>query len=694
LSNEPAWQEIDALPVIMYQPTFDGMPSEKTEIRIAYDKDYFYASARFYDSDPTGIRINSLYRDRNNGDDTFNILIDTFNDKENALLFWTNPAGMRGDGAISGDGRSFNVSWNTYWDVSTVQNEEGWFAEIRIPFSSLGFQKQSDLVKAGLIAFRYIGRKDEIILFPKIESEWNFTTPSQAQEVILEGIISQKPIYGTPYLLGGFGQTPLFDEAVYGYNLESTYTSDLGLDIKYNFKNNLTADITINTDFSQVEADDQQVNLTRFSLFFPEKRQFFQERSGIFSFNTVAWGNDRLFHSRRIGLHEGKEVRILGGARLVGRMGSWDIGIIDIQTEKSENLPSENFGIIRLRRQVFNPYSYAGGIFISRVDTDGSFNLTCGLDGIFRLFGNEYLVLKWAQTYDKTSAQQISFSLPESSSFQALWQRRSREGLSYLLSVSRAGEDYNPKMGFRTRRDFTEYSWRISYDWLKGEESPFRQVSPIQFFGFAALRNSDGSVESAQFEYDTDFFWKSGASIWADVELYYEDFKEALSFPDNTEIPAGSYTFYKVEGGYNMAPGHLLRANFQAGLGTFYDGWQGEFSLWTNWNISRHLSISPQYNLNIVRFPEREQGFNAHIFRARFSAALNTKLSLNGFIQYNNIDDVFTSNVRLRLNFREGSDLWIVYNEGLNMDRERFIPILPKVNNRTILVKYTYTFQF
>jgi hypothetical protein len=302
-------------------------------------------------------------------------------------------------------------------------------------------------------------------------------------------------------------------------------------------------------------------------------------------------------------------------------------------------------------------------------------------------------MLKFVRTYDDDVNAQNSTDFLEPSAFQIAWQRRGQEGLTYLASLSRAGEDYLPEMGFTTRRDFTEYVGAVNYSWFPGEKSPFRQISPIQCFGFVALRNGDGSMESAQLEYDTDLTWKSGANVWSDFEIYFEDVRETLSFPDDTEIPQGDYTYYKWEGGYNMARGRILRTNISFGYGTFYDGRRGEIGSTTIWNASRHFELSLQYRGNFVRFPDRDQEFDSHIVRLRIRTAFDRKVSINGFIQYNSIGDIFLPNIRLRYNFREGNDLWIVYNEEFNTDRRKYDPVLPTSNNRAILVKYTHTFR-
>ncbi len=690
-SDEPGWQKIEPLPMTMNRPTYKGEPTERTEIRIAYDQDYFYCSARCYDTDPSGIRVNSLYRDRSSKDDKFGIILDTFNDRNSALSFWTTPAGIRGDEAIFDDGKSENENWNTYWDVATVQNEEGWFVEMRIPFSSLSFQDEKGRVVMGLITYRDIARKNERLVFPDLSPERDIDTPSRAHPVLLDQVYSQKPVYFTPYAIGGFEQTPTFNEAETVYHLKNELARNIGVDIKYNVTSNLTLDTTLNPDFAQVEADDQQVNLSRFSLFFPEKRQFFQERSGLFSFNFV--NRARLFHSRRIGIRSGEQIPIIGGARLVGRIGNWDLGFLDLQTARKADIPRENFGVLRLRRQVLNPYSYAGIMVTNRIDEKGNYNFAYGLDGIFRLFGKEYLTIKWGQTFEDEIIQKQASNFFDTAMFLTELTRRTDVGFDYQLAAARSGKDFLPGVGYTRREDFTLLRGKATYDWLMGEETSIRKVSPLQFSGFIVLRNEDRSVESAHLAYDTDLQWKSGADVWIDFEMDYEDLPEDEDFPEDTVIPAGNYTNFKTEGGFETPSGSLFRADFDWAFGGFYDGWRLDFGIEPTWNVSRHLEMSSEYEVNIVRFPERNQGFNAHVVRLRTRAALNTQVSLNAFVQYNTASDRFSTNIRFRYNFREGNDLWLVYNENLNTYRDRYeIPRQLLTRGRTVLLKYTNTF--
>lgn len=691
LSNEPGWQRIEPLPMIMYKPTYRGEPTEKTEVRVAYDKDYFYCSARCYDTDPSGIRVNSLYRDRSSKDDKFGIILDTFNDKESALSFWTTPAGVRGDEAIFSDGKSDNKDWNTYWDVATVQNEKGWFVEIRIPFSSLSFQDENGRAAMGLIAYRNIARKNERVIFPDLSPERGIDTPSRAHPIVFDQIYSQKPVYFTPYIAGGLEQTPTLNDAETAYHLKNELARNAGGDIKYNVTSNLTLDTTLNPDFAQAEADDQQVNLSRFSLFFPEKRQFFQERSGLFSFNFIS--RARLFHSRQIGIQDRERIPIIGGARLVGRIGDWDLGFLDMQTARKEDIPRENFGVLRLRRQVLNPYSYAGLMLTNRIDEEGSYNFAYGLDGIFRLLGKEYLTLKWGQTFDHKIIQKQTSNFLDTAMFLAELTRRTDVGFDYELTVARSGKDFLPGIGYTRREDFTQLRGSARYDWLMGKGTSIRQVSPLQFSGFIVLRNEDRSVESAELDYNTDFEWKSGAALSMDLEMDYEDLIEDEDFPEDTIIPAGSYTYFRTEGGFDMPNQSLFRTDFGWAFGSFFDGWRLDFEVKPTWNVSRHLEIISEYEVNVVRFPKRNQGFNAHVARLRTRAALNTQVSLNAFVQYNSASDRFSTNIRFRYNFREGNDLWLVYNENLNTYRDDEIPKQLLTRGRTMLLKYTNTFS-
>jgi len=697
LSNEPAWEGIEPFPVLMHFPNFGAEPSERTEILMSYDDDFLYVAGRLYDSEPSKIQAPSKKRDWGGGStDWFGIVIDSFNDKENALAFFTTPSGLRLDFTISNDAQGdkpTNSSWNTFWDVATEKNDDGWFAEIRIPFSSLRFQDRNGRVVMGIILRRYIARKSEHVTFPEIPPNWNisFYKPSQALEAVFEGLHRCKPLYIAPYLLGGYGYYSEINEGKKAYQRTENLEYEGGLDVKYGLTSNLTLDVTLNTDFAQVEADDQQVNLTRFSLFFPEKRLFFQERSSNFDFNFETSEPNRLFYSRRIGIHEGKLVRIYGGARLVGRVGPWDLGFLSMQTAQTEDLPSENFGVFRIRRQVFNPYSYIGVISTTRIGMDGAYNIAYGLDGIIRVFGDDYLTFKWAQTFE-TGQENNPLSL-DPARIRFNWLRRTIKGFGYGFSYSRAGAAYNPGLGFEMRENYSRLATGLFYGWIPGEKSPLfsHQVS---LSSHLFLRNADGEIESASIWTGWQFRTKSGWEGEISSRFFYENVSETFSLADDAEVPEGRYSYYGLNCELSTTSGKPIYTQAILDVGSFYDGWRTSLGLTPRWNVFSDLEMSGTYQFNRVTFPDRDQRFTAHIARLRALYMLSTELSFTAFIQYNSAIDAVIANIRLRYNPREGIDLYLVYNEGFNTNRYRQDPTLPFTSNRTVMLKYTYTFSF
>jgi len=697
LSDEPAWKGIEPLHLIMRSPDFGNEPSERTEICIGYDDNYLYITGRLYDSQPSQIQSTATKRDDwKTSLDHIGVIIDTFNDNENAMIFVATPSGLRIDATTKNDAlgapiTNLNLSWNTFWDVEAVMNDDGWFFEMRIPFSSLRFQSTDGRVVMGLTVYRWIPHKFEMAIFPAIELKhgfWGFIKPSQTHEIVIEGIASRRPLYVAPYILGGFGQTFDLNDDETAYIREDDPDFELGLDVKYGLTNNLTLDVTLNTDFAQVEADDQQINLTRFSLFFPEKRLFFQERASNFDFNFDE--SNRLFHSRRIGIYDEKPVRIYGGGRIVGRAGPWDLGFLNMQTAPKEDLSSENFTVLSLRRQVINPSTYIGGIITNSMDWNGGYNTAYGLFGIFNLKGEDYLTLRWAQTFED-GADNNPVSL-QNSRLYAIWERRSIEGFAYNMSYSRAGEAYNPEMGYERRDDYTRFNSRLLYGWLLGEHSAM-QGHDVFTEGFLFLRNHDNSIESAEFGPGWEFRMKSGFNGRFAAKLYYEDLLEPFELWDDIEVPTGQYTFYGLESSITTSEGRLYSITTSLQTGTFYDGWRVTLGLTPRWNVSPHLEVSGFYQFNKLMFGKRDQSLLGHVGRLKALVMLNVELSIATFLQYSSIIDRVIANIRFRYNPREGNDFYLVYDEGLNTDRYQEIPIHPVTSNRAVMLKYTYTFN-
>ncbi|HSL86029.1 MAG TPA: DUF5916 domain-containing protein, partial [Bacteroidales bacterium] len=407
IPDEDAWKQAEAFPLVMCLPKPGSEPTEVSIVKIGYDDEYLYVSGMLNCGDMTYLRAIGKQRDYAElSSDWFGFTLDTFNDRENGVQFLTNPNGLRRDATVKNDclveDNDINRSWNTFWDVKTNIGEQGWSAELRIPLSSLRFQTIEGKTVMGILLLRWMAAQSELDTYPAVSPKYSsaWYKPSLSQVVEFEGLKPRKPVYVAPYIIGGLGQVKELKQDDSGYEMNSTPKLDAGGDIKYSITNNVTLDLTVNTDFAQVEADDQMINLTRYSLYFPEKRIFFLEKSDVFDFSFLEGNN--LFYSRRIGLYSGNAVRIYGGARVTGRMGKWDLGFLDMQTaalwkenengDKEKILEPENFGVLRFRRDVINQNSFIGGMITSRLGMDGTYNIAYGLDGKFWVKNRDFVI--------------------------------------------------------------------------------------------------------------------------------------------------------------------------------------------------------------------------------------------------------------------------------------------------------------
>lgn len=713
---EEAWNGLEYFPLTMHRPNYGTEPSEKSEVMIAYDTEYLWIGARLFMSDATKIIATSKSRDEmSRSSDSFGVILDTYNDNETALAFFTMPTGVRIDYDISNDaamggggggggggpggpgGPGFgymNFSWNTFWDVKTVRDDKGWYVEMRIPFSSLRFKPENDITTMGLIINRTISAYNEFDTYPAIDPKYGFSAtakPSLARDIILEGARPRRPVYISPYVIGGFSRDWIYNADTTAYVKDDDPDLNAGLDIKYSISSNLTLDVTVNTDFAQVEADVQQVNLTRYALFYPEKRMFFQERSSLFSYTLGR--TSELFYSRNIGLSEsGEPIRIYGGARLVGRVGNWDMGLMDMQTEEYGETPSENFGVFRMRRRVINENSYVGGIFTSRVGMNGAHNFAYGIDGIFRVFGDDYLGIKVAQTYNDTTNNKIASVDPMF--FSVRWERRSEEGFAYELGYVYSGEEFFPGIGFVRQPSMQLLGGNLLYGWLPGPESKFfSYMVNVRFSRFTRLE--DGKMESMSVQPGWEMSTKSGFGGEISFEYQWEGVLDdyPISFKDNVWVTAGNYEFLAANIRLRTPMSKPVSANINIYAGQFYDGQRYSVSVMPYFNISSSLQLSGSYQFNHVQFPHRNQKVNIHSVTGRTTYMLNTKLSASVFVQYVSTTDDFIGNFRLRYNPREGNDFYLVYNEYRPVGNLEAVPPLPNYFNRTIMLKYTHTFR-
>jgi len=645
---------------------------------------------------PDDITSNSKKRDALSTNDWFGLVIDSYNDKTNGLGFFTTPAGLRLDAAVLNDGRGgdpLNISWNNFWDVQVTRDDNGWYAEIRIPWTSLQFQPTDGEVIMGITTWRYTAKHNEFVVSPDISPDYgDFGTwrPSLAKEFVFEGIKPKKPFYITPYALGGFSRIFELNDSETSYVKDSNVVSEVGVDLKYGISNNWTLDLTVNTDFAQVEADNQQVNLTRFNLFFPEKRLFFQERSGLFEFNFPR-GNS-LFYSRNIGIDEdGMPIPILGGARITGRSGGWDVGFLNMQTADTEEFNGENFTVGRITKQLNNPNSYVGMMLTNQTDLNGNYNLALAGDMLLRVRPQVDWTVRLAHTIDSDldnglinfDGQKIFTSLV----------KRSERGFVYALSLLRVGKDYNPELGFERRQDYFRHGQRLQYVWYPEGEHPVFSHGPI-LRGQFLWDNPTRDIQTIDyvFGYQINFI-----STWG-LEFGYnpnvDELTELFELTDDVDVPIGRFTFdrYSIEA--NSDQTKPLSVFGEVEWGDFYDGTRTSFSIQPIYQVSSSLELGASYELNDLDFNERNQQLRIHLASLNALVMFSTKVSIASLIQYNNVDQNFTSNIRFRYNPREGVDLFIVYNDILNQNRFGSDRLeIPLSTERTILVKYAHTFS-
>lgn len=695
LLDESVWSNMTPVTEWYQQSPNEGeKPSERTVMWMAYDDEALYLAAKVFEKNPSEVTSKNLERDTyTREEDAIGLILDTSNDERTAYGFIVTPAGVRTDIAIANNAISgWNQNWNTFWTAETSQTEYGWNVEARIPFSSLRFESSSSQpVTMGMILWRYMARNVEYDVFPAIPNNWGSNSafkPSEARTVTFKNIASDNPLYIKPYALAGLQQENVIREDGSGYKRKQEFRGDIGLDIKYNLSSSLILDITANTDFAQVEADDEQINLSRFSLFRPEKRDFFQERADLFEFRFPG-GPQRIFQSRKIGLYNGELVPIIGGARLTGSTNSWDLGILNMQTAETaignEWIPSENFGILRLQRTVFNEASYIGGMATSRTDFDGNYNFVYAADADINVWRDDYIGIQFAQSVEP------EVDLGESNIATLLFQRRIQRGFSVGTSFKHVGKTFNPAVGFLQRQDIKRWGTRTRYTWYPEKSElvqSYKLTHRFQFIWDAQF----SKLETGSSSLAADVSFLSSATGQIQVEYTHENLQEAFSI-GSLKIPEGLYKFWDV--GLKASSPAAKPFKIEVGLdgGRYFGGTQLGGSFSPIWVTGPHLSLSLDYLYSRVNIEDGK--FDTHITRFRVASALNKKLSASSYIQYNSGESLLTPNVRIRYNPKEGSDLFIVYNEGINIDsspENKLDPRLPRMQARSILLKYTYTF--
>ena len=373
---------------------------------------------------------------------------------------------------------------------------------------------------------------------------------------------------------------------------------------------------------------------------------------------------------------------------MIARTGGWDVGLLSMQTARDLDLYSENHSVVRFRRQVFNPQSYAGGMATSRIDESGNYNVAYGLDGIFNIWGDDFLNINVAQTAD-SGLNTPAFD-QQSIRLQSEWECRSYTGLSYNFSYNYSGSHYEPAMGFQLRSDYMQFGERISWGWMP-ENSSLQRIQ-ASMNGSIYMRNEDGSLETSEFGPSVELTWRRGDFATGEILYITEDLIQPFQLAGDMEVPAGLYRFPEVQLRYDTPRGNSLRAIFRISGGGFFDGTRFTASAAPTWDPSRVVNLNLFYQFNRINFADRGQDLTAHIARFRTEFTFNTRLTLSSFIQYNSAGEIGVLNARFRYNPRDGNNFYIVFNESVNTGRDRFTPRLPYSDQRAVLMKYDYTF--
>lgn len=694
--NEDIWQNLTPFRFIQFRPDW-GKEDSLTQLFVTFDDDHLYIGAQCLYPEPDKIVARNLVRDGWKGDDWFTFHIDSYGDQQNALVFSIYPLNSRLDIATSNDGiplgnSTFNSTYDMIWEGKTTVSEEGWFIEMKIPLSNLRFRFTKDgRIHSAISAARSIMNKNEVYIFPSVPQDVQnpVMRPSVKQPVVFEELKPRKQLLVTPYLLAGLDRQSTENDSGTEYVEESKLTREAGLDVRYGISPKLTLDLTYNTDFSQVEADDQVVNLSRFSIFFPEKRRFFQEQAGLYEVNLG--GSSQLFYSRNIGIRQGQLTPVLGGSRLNGKVGNWDIGSLFLRTQETtipsgESITSENFAVSRLRRKVINDRSFIGLMGTLRNET-GHSNVAASFDGLINLKNDIYWVSSLAYSYDDSDEDH---DILNHTQLYTELQNRSNAGWIYNVTYNYSGPDFNPGLGFLARRDFHNPFISLAHGKYHERGSGMWQYVKWTFlasdqYWSASERNFETWYSFTGLEL-TNFH---GDSFDFSHVRELQHLQDNLQFTNELKVAPGEYFFHYAFIGFYPAPQRKFNHWTRLLAGSFYGGSRLSLTYSPSFNINKHFNLSGQWLMNYL---DLDQASWVHVARLTLEMAANLHLSGSATIQYNTATQSLFNNARLRYNFRDGHDIYLVYNETFQTDRRGLDPIPPLSAQQTLALKYIYTF--
>jgi len=680
LLTDPVWQS--AIPFSefrMVEPQPDSDPTEKTELRVLYDEGSLYIGVLCLDSEPHRIAANTMAHDDSGGsgggwmgmgfhhggpdtssDDLVRVLIDPFQDKRNAYLFYVNPLGARSEGLAYGGDPSLN--WDGIWEAKSRVLENGWSAELRIPFKTISFRP--GLTVWGINIERIVPRKLETIRLSGTNRDSNFNNPMEAAALTgIENVRQGKGITFKPYGLAASAS------AVAG-TAGRDNSLDGGFDIYKNFTPNLVGVVSYNMDFAETEVDERRINLTRFPLFFPEKRMFFLEGSETFSFSSSV--SFMPFFSRRIGLHEGEQVPVLFGSKLYGKIGSTNISALDVQTGDSPGLPGRNLFAARMTQNIFAE-SKVGWILTNGSPT-GKKNTLAGVDlnySTSRFAGNKNLMLAAWAAYNWNEKEGRHHGFGARANYpNDLWTVES--------TYAYYGEALDPGLGYMMRQSFQTFFIRLAYQ--PRPETGFLDELVRQFFfqtSFDYYWDLAGRLETRRVQFTPlNFQTESGEQFGFEVSPTRDILPYDFEVADDVILPAGPYDFTNYQFSFNTANHRFAVLDAGYTFGGFYSGSLDQWDFGLTLKVGGYANLSARVDLVRGRLPEGD--FNENVYELKADFFLSPDLGFMNYIQYDDISRQLGWNARLRWRITPGNEVYLVYNK--NWERRydpaaRFFPL-------------------
>ena len=671
---------------VQVEPEEGAPATEKTETWLAFDRDHVYVAFRNWDSEPDRRVATEMRRDSGvtwGGNDLVSVFLDTFYDRRNGLAFTINSIGGRNDGQITNE-RQYSADWNPIWDFAVGRFEGGWTVEMAIPFKSLRY-REGEAQVWGFNALRTVRWKNELSLITRVPAGRGMQSVQQSSmAATLVGVevpggsrnLDVKPYATTNLATDGSGRGSDFD-------------GDIGLDAKYGLAQSLSADFTYNTDFAQVEADEAQINLTRFSLFFPEKREFFLENQGTFSFGGLATtgqnaGSDApiLFYSRRIGLDEGRAVPIRAGGRVTGRAGRYSLGLLNIQTgdEPASGAGAANFSVARIKRDILRRSS-VGLLFTGRSAAQGGegANAAFGVDGTFGFFTNLAVNTYWAAT------RSTGVSGDDTSYRTQVDYNGDRYGaqLEHLL----VGDRFSPQVGFLRRGGIRRSSGQVRFSPRPQSIASVRRFSLVGSMVY--VEDTAGRVDTREHGAEFAVEFQNSDRLAVSYTGTYELLPRPFEIATGVTLPVGGYDFDVIRVGWNLGQQRVVSANLLVEHGTFYSGTRTALGA-SRGRVSfgPQLALEPTYAVNWVDLAEGS--FTTHLVGSRVTYTMTPRMFASALIQYSSGARAVGANVRLRWEYRPGSELFVVYNE----ERDTGARAVPLLSTRALIVKINRLFRF